>query len=49
MFVDSNFPWVRRCRRRLEVLWSKLPAAPRASELEATAIKDSFQLGPVML
>lgn len=36
MFVDSNFPWVRRCGRRLEVLWSKLPPAPRASRLEAT-------------
>ena len=36
MFVDSDFPWVRRCGRRLEVLWSKLPPAPRASRLEAT-------------
>lgn len=45
MFVDSNFPWVRRCGRRLEVLWSKLPAAPRASELEAAAYKGFLSIG----
>lgn len=49
MFVDSHFPWVRKCTRKHEALWSKLPVAPRASGLEATAIKDSFQLEPVML